>query len=114
MLVSALYDPARDTTVVRGRMDTASSGDYSVLDLYAGSLSVWGYPEAARAVASLSVSGEFVVELSGDLRGQWITATFTRMFSAFFAKPPRGVTTDAERPYSYGNTSELSNAVPVL
>ena len=115
VLTAAHYDAARDVTIVRGRMDTTPSQNSAVLDFYASpSLSVWGYPEAAAPVRSAYATGAFEIELPGDLRGQWITATHTRMLSTWFAKPPRAVKTDATRGYGAGNTSELSNAVPVL
>ena len=58
-------------------------------------------------------TGDFVFTYNGDLRGQYITGTLTRMYAL-----GKGVTSTSlqPRPQYYENwqaTSEMSNAVPV-
>lgn len=85
VLLSAHYDPATNKTRVRGRLDSEPSGTLPTftVDFYASpSLSAAGYAEAAQwlAVLYLGDTGrtDFEMELEGDLRGKYLSATNTR------------------------------------
>ena len=118
VLLSAVYDAARDRTVVTMLLRSRHLGPYSattILDFYANA-SPDGEGEQ-RVVSYQSVfpgdGTPFPVELWGNLTGRWLNATATRTHSAW-AKPP-----DDKRVASQGytgeghSTSELSNSVLV-
>jgi uncharacterized repeat protein (TIGR01451 family) len=118
VLFSAAYDPVRNATIVRGRIDS----DYFVaparyLEVYASArLSVWSTPQAEQSVADLiSIPNrhqDFEIAVPGDLRGKWITATLNlRRILGFARSPQRGVAGEDHHLGLPTNTSELSNAV---
>lgn len=117
VLFSASYDPVRDATIVRGRIDT----DYFVaparyLEVYASSrLSVWSTPQAEQTVADLVFledrHQDFEITVPGDLRGKWITATLNMRRILGFARSPRRVAGEQHHVGLPTNTSELSNGV---
>lgn len=97
VIVSATYDAAVDKTIVR--VDAGPLGGR--VDVYASdSLSGAGYPQADRYVGSMYPGPGRTLEIAGDLRGQWLTATLTRSLSVDWTSTPF-------------NTSELSHAVQV-
>jgi parallel beta-helix repeat protein len=107
VLFSAQYDPVTNTTRVRGRLDSSSSALASfVIDVYvSSSLSGAGQAEAERWAGSISLPengghATFEMELEGDQRGRYITATNTRRHLVSFDD------------FAY-DTSELSNVVMV-
>jgi parallel beta-helix repeat protein len=108
VLISAQYDPASGKTRVRGRLDSDTLQGISsfTIDVYASrSRSTAGYAEAERWLTTLVLPREnghadFEVEVDGDLRGQFITATNTRFHVAYWDDP-------------VWDTSEVSNALPV-
>jgi hypothetical protein len=87
VLISAQYDPATNKTRVRGRLDSDTIFGLSAftLDVYASaSLSSAGQAEAEQWLAALALPAngghtDFEMELEGDLRGRYITATNTRV-----------------------------------
>ncbi|MEO8382391.1 MAG: right-handed parallel beta-helix repeat-containing protein [Acidobacteriota bacterium] len=114
VLTSATYDPVRNVTVIRGSMTPVQTYFGSSVDLYASSsLSRWGYPEAERWIAEVHRTGEFEAVVAGDLRGQWITATGTRVVDVFFLRAEEEVVSHATFRYAASDTSELSDAVRV-
>lgn len=112
VLFSATYDPARDATIVRGRIDSEYFGNTHSIEVYASAhLSVWGGPQAERSVATEQVRTahqDFEIVIPLDLRGQWITATH---FAARFVGFVNGPRTQDHQNLNPANTSELSNAV---
>jgi len=112
LLESATYDPATNTTVIRG---TAVWGSW--IDLYASSsLSRYGYPESELYLGYTTVlqNGRIEFRVPADLRGLWITATKTTTQTLYFLRDdgaqPRA---DIGRPPTGYDTSELSDAVQV-
>jgi parallel beta-helix repeat protein len=106
VLISAQYDPASGKTRVHGRLDSEAlvSVFSFAIDVYSSaSLSTAGHAEAEQWLAALEIPvsdghAEFVVEVEGDLRGRWITATSTRRHIMFWDD-------------SVFDTSEVSNAI---
>jgi hypothetical protein len=96
-VVSATFDAVRQVTVVRVQSVVGLS-----VDLFASDApGAGGYPQAEQWLMSrYAQQDELEVELEGDLRGKWITATATQVHTPdwFFILP---------------DTSEVSNAVPV-
>jgi Right handed beta helix region/Domain of unknown function DUF11 len=114
-LLSAKYDPARDATVIRVRFRPADQQQYASMrvELYAShSLSVLGYPEAERLIAEVHRTDLDLV-VPGDLRGQWITATGTRMVDMIFLRDDSVRAAAASPRYTAYDTSELSDAIRV-
>jgi uncharacterized repeat protein (TIGR01451 family) len=116
-LISAIYDPVRNVTVIRGRLDSNAAQPVSpqfIIELYASSrLSIWAYPQAETLLRQESLGTgheEFEMTVPGDLRGKWITATNTVMHSVGWARTPA---TESHRSSRPGNTSELSEAIAV-
>ncbi len=118
VLLSATYDPVSDTTLIRGRLD--SSVDVNglvttafVIEVYeSSSLSVWGYPQGERLIATKSLAlghADCEVVVPRDLRGQFITATHTRLNGL----PPFADTPDKQShaSSSVSDTSEFSDAI---
>jgi parallel beta-helix repeat protein len=120
VLLSATYDPVSDTTLIRGRLDSDadSSGLVTtawILEVYESSgLSVWGYPQGERLVATKSLllgHAGFELAVSHDLRGKFITATNTRVNGyPPFAGTPREQSHTGGAP---ADTSEFSDAIEV-
>lgn len=112
VLESATYDPASNTTVIRG---AAPWGSW--IDLYRStSLSRYGYPESEFYLGELFVpqSGRIELRVPGDLRGQWITATRTRSQTLYFLRGEEATPrSEVWRPPTGHDTSELSDAVQV-
>jgi uncharacterized repeat protein (TIGR01451 family) len=125
VLFGAAYDPVRNATIVRGRIDSeayatgdSTPGSGRKIEVYASlRLSGWGEPQAERSMAISSIpSGhqDFEIVVPGDLRGLWITATHSASyFVGFLRDHPRGLSSETHRESSPGDTSELSNAVTV-
>lgn len=102
VMTSAVFDPSTQKTSLRGN---AAGGH--VIELFAadapGSL---GAGEGQRFVGSINPNyqtGDFVLTVSGDLRGQWVAATSTR--AADHQTHPDT--------YTLLRTSELSRAIQV-
>jgi hypothetical protein len=119
VLISAVYLPATNTTVIRGRIDTdpiSTIGQQYVLELFASnSLSKGGHAQAERYLGSLTPKTgheDFEFTAKGDLRGQWIAATSSRSFYNGF-RIPDGGGTSAEFLVYPEDTSELSDPVQV-
>jgi hypothetical protein len=115
VLFSAVYDPARDATVIRGDVEFAYSSGASIQLYASSSLSRAGYPEAEQSIGNVQHRpGGFEAVVPGDLRGKWITATGSRVVDVLFLRDSNSVVhTDATFRYMASNTSELSNAVRV-
>jgi parallel beta-helix repeat protein len=110
VLVSATYDAATNTTVIRGAVSS-----FGWVDFYAStSLSRYGYPESEIYLASVLKNGAFEQRVAGDLRGMWITATNSHSQTLYFL---RGESENPQsyvgRPSSGYDTSELSDPVQV-
>lgn len=98
LVISAIYDQFAKKTTVRGSAPAAS-----FIVLYASeACSFSGAAEAQRFVGGAKAlqSGDFTATVSGDLHGQWIAGTATRMFLG----PHPGM-------FSLGRTSGLGYAV---
>ncbi|MFL6247228.1 MAG: hypothetical protein ACJ74H_14445 [Thermoanaerobaculia bacterium] len=115
VLFSATYDPARNATIVRGRIDSAMLAHTRNVEIYASSrLSVWATPQAERGVATeqlMSGNQDFEIVVPEDLRGKWITATYNGVRFIGFARTPGGIGAQSHRELHPADTSELSNAV---
>ena len=110
-LLSATYDPAGHTTVIRGRLKWGAG-----IDVYASSsLSVHGHPESERWLGEMWVpQGDvFEMKVPGDLRGQWITATNSRNTTLYFLRADGAPAANVYRGPTATNTSELSDAIQV-
>jgi parallel beta-helix repeat protein len=113
LMLSARYDPATNVTTIEVSIQSQPVGRYyndGVLDFYRN-----GSPDAdgetwllARtALPRQTVTATF----DGDLRGQWINATWTRRAGPYSRTgDPR---TDSHEGNFVQSTSELSNAVRV-
>jgi hypothetical protein len=113
VLTSAVYDPVRNVTVIRGHMKPSAYGYGGSIEFYASaSLSRWGYPEAQRSVGATSLGEEFEEIVDEDLRGQWITATGMRIVDVLFLRADK-VGTNLSPRYQANDTSELSDAIRV-
>jgi parallel beta-helix repeat protein len=128
LLTSATYDAHLNKTTIIGHVDLrkpAEVGYYSALvDLYASSsLDAHGMAQGEKPLNIRSDYGngvginptthDFAFTYNGDLRGQYVSATSTRMYPL-----GKGVTANAlqPRPQYYENwqqTSEMSNPVLV-
>lgn len=115
VLESATYDPATNTTVIRGK----STGFGFLVDWYASpSLSRFGYPEAETYLGTNNPTGRGIeLRVPGDLRGQWITVTVSNGYTLYWLRDevtaedmPR---TDVYRGPGGQDTSELSDAIQV-
>lgn len=114
VLISASYDPATNTTTVRGVVGTMNG--YRQLDVYASDQrDARGGPQAERLLTTTYVGyqhQDFEIQLPGDLRGQWITATHSASLSVpyYYLRPAP----ELGEPTWYGeDTSELSEAIQV-
>jgi parallel beta-helix repeat protein len=128
VITSATYDARLNKTTIIGHVDLRKPADVSyynaLLDFYVSStLDAHGMAQGEKPlnitceycnVAGInSRTGDFVFTSNGDLRGQYVTATYTRMYPL-----GKGVTatTLQPRPQYYETwqaTSEMSNAVRV-
>jgi hypothetical protein len=126
VLFAAFYDPVSGTTTVRGHLDSdPRNGALAYqprLELFASqAANARGYVEEERYVGTLvlepnATHADFVFSAPGDLRGQLITANFTRSRIDSFssaATSVRGVAPAGRVSEFPSETSELSNAVPV-
>ena len=102
VMTSAFFDPSTQKTTLRGN---AAGG--IVIEIFAADArALSGAGEAQRFVGAINPNyqtGDFVLTVSGDLRGQWVAATSTR--GAEHQTHP-----DA---YTLLRTSELSRAIQV-
>lgn len=108
---SATYDPATNTTTIRGTSWWGAS-----VDLYASrSLSRYGHAEAETWLGTTHVFSNQKIELTvpGDLRGQWITGTITRGVTLYFLRDEGKPAGEVYRPPAGYETSELSDPVQV-
>ena len=121
VLFGASYDAARNVTVVRGRIDSEASGNGGpaggsgrTIEVYASlRLSGWSTPQAEYSAAISPIASghqDFEIEVPGDFRGMWITATHN---VTHFLGLVRGPAAETHRELFPGDTSELSNAVTV-
>ena len=111
LITGATYDPATDTTTIRGTSYWGAS-----IDLYASSsLSRYGHPEAERWLGTTHVFQDQKIELKvpGDLRGQWITGTITRGYTLYFLRDASKPASEVYRGSGGYDTSELSDPVQV-
>jgi hypothetical protein len=103
VIVSATWDPVRMKTIVRFGVP-ANANQGGRIDIFASSaLSPDGYPQAEQFLAAGwpgQPSAEVEMEVEGDHRGKWITATTTRWYPG-------------DWPFPLFDTSEVSNAVRV-
>ena len=113
VLLSARYDPAANTTTLTLRITSTPLGPYfndGFVDIFSnagpdGDGEKWLIDLVVRETGT--GTGSFVI--GGDLRGQWINATWTRRHT-YFSRPPRDQSHDSS---FAARTSELSNAVLV-
>jgi parallel beta-helix repeat protein len=128
VITSATYDAHLNKTTIIGHVDLIKPADVSyynaLVDLYASStLDAYGIAQGEKpinltvdygsGVGINSRTGDFVFTYNGDLRGQYVSATYTRMYAL-----GKGVTATSlqPRPQYYETwqaTSEMSNAVRV-
>jgi len=114
VLFDATYDPSRNVTIVRGRIDSETLAHSRFIEVYASLRnSVWSTPQAEESVATmvdlLTGHENFEIEVEGDLRGKWITATYNVARLVGFIR--RGIATETHRESHPADTSELSNSV---
>ena len=114
VLTMARFDPAQNKTIVEGDLpDAKTSGRDFILfggpsftaNIYASDAAdPSGYGEGQRPLgtATADAAGHFHFEASGDLTGQWMTATNTR-----------SRTNDIQAETFRRQTSEFSRGVPV-
>jgi hypothetical protein len=121
-ITSAAYDPVAKKTLIIGHVDLVKPADVGyylpLIDLYAStSLDAHGIAQGEKHLYANSdysipvqlnrTTGDFVYIYAGDLRGQFISATYTRMYALGKGLPV---------PQYYENgqsTSEMSNPVRV-
>jgi hypothetical protein len=118
VLFSAAYDAAGNTTTVRGRIDSEHYANIRYIEIYASSaLSKWGTSQAETWIARISINTgheDFEIIVPADLRGKWITATYTvTRYTGFLRTDPRTIASQSHRASLPGDTSELSDAVGV-
>ncbi len=116
VLFSATYDPVRDATIVRGRIDSEAYGNTRLIEIFASArLSVWATPQAEQFVGTaLDVRNghqDFEAVVPGDLRGKWITSSYSVLRFIGFLRKPGEIGTESHHQLHPANTSELSNAV---
>ena len=114
-ITMAHYDPSTKQTVIDADISFVTPSYAGIfVDFYANdAVDASGYGEAQRPLGALRVNGaapphvRFTVD--GDLTGQLITATTTRIYYQPFSKiAPQGVTSDFDT-----QTSEISRAIEV-
>jgi uncharacterized repeat protein (TIGR01451 family) len=115
VLFSATYDPARFATILRGRIDSEHVAHTRYIEVYASAgLSRWGTPQAEQLVGVGPLNSghtDFEIVIPGNLLGTWITATYNAVRFDGFVR--RGIASQTHRHMHPGDTSELSNALPV-
>ena len=122
VLFGASYDAARNVTIVRGRIDSetpAGGGPAGTsgrtIEIYVSlHLSGWAQPQAERSMAITAINSghqDFEIAVPGDMRGLWITATYSA--THFLGLARGGPAAESHREAYPGDTSELSNAVNV-
>jgi parallel beta-helix repeat protein len=106
VLLSATYDAAQNRTFItlsiKSTPLSTNTQQDGVIDFYSnGAPDGEGEKTLGTVHASPATAGTITVFVGGDLRGQWINATWTRVIPNSFD------------PYYYdaGVTSELSNAI---
>lgn len=102
VLLSATYDAAQNRTLITLSVKSTplgtSSDQAGIIDFY-GNAAPDGEGEKllGTAHADTTTAGTITVSVAGDLRGQWINATWTRVSDPYY--------------YAEAVTSELSNAI---
>ena len=95
VLTLAHYDPASGKTVIDGDVPDSVTGIFGpAIHFYANDTDdPSGYGEGQRSIGSIQVTTRphFHFEAVGDLTGQFISATATRVNYVGFAKPPVGL-----------------------
>ncbi len=110
-LTLAHYDPLSNKTIIEG--DTPDSS-HNLVDLYASDVTdPSGFGEGQRPIGTtlatqFTSSAHFRFEADGNLTGQFITATCTRVNPAFLFAKPEGINLN-----SLTQTSEFSRAIEV-
>ena len=113
LLLSAVYDPAAKETLVTLTVHSTELLPYGSggwLDFYSNSSPDGDGEHWIGSSQQPNTNGTITVAVSGDHRGEWLNATWTRVHFSFSRPPSTGITTDA----IYGGpaaTSELSNAI---
>jgi parallel beta-helix repeat protein len=118
VVLSASYDAQTNRTLVTFKLDSVSLtpyGYYGIIDFYAndapdGDGEQWLY----SGTTADSDNATHTFAIPGDVRGKWITTTWTRLQWNYIARPapPRSVTANAIGG-SDTMTSEMSNSVKV-
>ncbi len=95
VLTLAHYDPVSGKTVIEGDLPKSVTGLFNAaIHFYANDTGdPSGYGEGQRSLGSIQVltPPHFHFEAAGDLTGQFISATATRINYVGFAKPPVGL-----------------------
>jgi hypothetical protein len=113
-LTLAHYDPVSKKTIIEG--DASAGGS---LSLYANdTIDPSGYGEGQRPIGGsplipFSTITHYHIEIDGDLTGQFITATSTRVDYEGFAKPAGKVIAEGVEQGFLTQTSEFSRAIEV-
>jgi hypothetical protein len=114
-LFSVSYDPGRRVTIVRGRIDSEAAASRRVLEVFSSArLSVWSTPQAEQWVGGGDLSSghqDFEIVVPHDLRGKWVTATYTAGDFVGSASTHPAVASETHGPFHSADTSELSNAI---
>ena len=108
VVLSALYDPGQNLTIIQAKLVTGPLGPYgntSILDLYVND-GPDGDGEKFIGERSTPRGETFELTINGDYRGKWLNMTSTRVH--FIAK-----TTGQSFAGGESKTSELSNSVLV-
>jgi hypothetical protein len=117
VLLSAVYDPATDRTVVHFVLHSDRLGPYvnsTILDVYANSGPDGdGEQRVSWIQTPIERDKELTLELYGNYKGKWLNATSTRTHTNW-AKPPDDKRVSSQSFSGEGySTSELSNSVLV-
>ena len=113
-LTLAHYDPVSKKTIIEG--DASAGG---ALSLYANdAIDPSGYGQGQRPIGGsplvpFSTTTHYHVEVDGDLTGQFITATSTRVDYEGFAKPGGPINPEGVDQGFLTQTSEFSRAIEV-
>jgi hypothetical protein len=107
VLLSANYDAVQNRTFVTLSIKSTPLGtpfdQDGIIDFYGnGAPDGEGEKVLGSVHVSKSATGTITVPVVGDLRGQWINATWTRVSSPYYAD---------QTDYAEAVTSELSNAI---
>ncbi len=117
VLYAAFYDPATQSTIVRGRLDSEGRGfaRFEIEVFSSFDLSLTNGSQAQHSVAKKTLDSgheDFEISIPMDLRGKWISAVNHARHIVGFSRP-RDVTSHTHYFSIPGNTSELSNSVSV-